>query len=279
MPQLALSIVYLQHNGILTRMLSAREWASYSNTRTKHNFYRGLRVTAPAPGSAQVSTWRLQLPYRYGVPFMASSALMHWLVSNCVYVLVMEGGYVDTRNSMEGKANEAGLSEDVAMTIGYSLRAMVVTLVLGVLAICVPIALGMKRLHGEMPVVGSNSMAISAACHVVLPVSGNKSAVSGAGYQEEDSQFQVIGVGSSAPGIGAVGEELELERLPMFREQSLVDADQSDELMERETLSRGLLRWGVVDAGDGVDIDPIGHLSFGRSGQVLGEPAPGRLYA
>ena len=25
MPQLALSIVYLQHNGILTRMLSARE--------------------------------------------------------------------------------------------------------------------------------------------------------------------------------------------------------------------------------------------------------------
>ncbi len=279
MPQLALSIVYLQYNGILTRMLSAREWASYSNTRTKHNFYRGLRVTAPAPGSAQVSTWRLQLPYRYGVPFMASSTLMHWLVSNCVYVLVMEGGYVDTRNSMEGKANEAGLSEDVAMTIGYSLRAMVVTLVLGVLAVCVPIALGMRRLHGEMPVVGSNSMAISAACHVVLPVSGSKSAISSAGYQEVDSQFQVIGVGSSAPGIGDVGEDIELERLPMFHERALIDAAQSDELMEREALSKCLLRWGVVDAGDGVDMDSIGHLSFGRSGQVLGEPVPGRLYA
>ncbi len=75
-----------------------------------------------------------------------------------------------------------------------------------------------------------------------------------------------------------VGEDMGLERLPMFPAQTLGDADQSDELTERDALSRGLLRVGVVDTGDGVDMEPNGRLSFGRSGQVVEEPVPGRLY-
>ena len=259
LPQLALSIVYLQHNALMTRMLSAREWASYRDLHP-------LRVTSPAPGSKQISTWRLQLPYRYGVPLVVSSVLMHWLVSNCVYVVVVEGGeYLRTygEGGFKPKISEAGLGEDTSFTVGYSLQAMVVTLVVGVVAVCVPVGLGMRRLWGGMPVVGSNSMAISAACHVLVGGGGDRSAE----CSEEESQVRVS-------GRGGVGEAMEMERLMTSRGRARRDAE-----AEREALSGGLLRWGVVDAGNEGDMDPVGHLSLGGSGQVVGGPVPGRLYA
>lgn len=55
-------------------MLLADEWS------------KGHRVTSPS--SKQRSTYRLQLPYRYGVPLLIKSAFLHRLLSQSFYVVI-----------------------------------------------------------------------------------------------------------------------------------------------------------------------------------------------
>jgi hypothetical protein len=84
-PQIVLSVCYLALNGLFTRMLSEREWAAFSVK------YSPLRVTNRE--GKQLSTFRLQLPYRWSIPLIATSTLLHWLFSNCIYVAIYEGQY------------------------------------------------------------------------------------------------------------------------------------------------------------------------------------------
>ena len=82
-PHLILSLCYLVYSGLFTRIRAEIEWASYS---TK---YAPLRVTHNK--GEQKSTYRLQLPYRWSIPLIVVSALLHWLFSNCFYVIHYEG--------------------------------------------------------------------------------------------------------------------------------------------------------------------------------------------
>lgn len=77
-PQLLLSFCYLTFNCIFTCMLVAQEWNSYSHRR------RHLRVTSPQGN--QRSTYRLQLPYRYSMPFLVLSGILHWLTSQSLFL-------------------------------------------------------------------------------------------------------------------------------------------------------------------------------------------------
>ena len=77
-PQVALSIAYLAYNGLFTRMLAEREWSSLSVK------FQSLRVSRPK--GRQKSSYRLQLPFRWSIPLMFISGLLHWLVSNCIYI-------------------------------------------------------------------------------------------------------------------------------------------------------------------------------------------------
>lgn len=72
-PQFLLSFLYFAYNSLWTYMLLTDEWASYARRR------KPLRVTSPT--GIQRSTYRLQLLYRYGIPLMLMSGLLHWLVS------------------------------------------------------------------------------------------------------------------------------------------------------------------------------------------------------
>jgi len=85
-PQLILSICYMVYNGLYTRMLAEFEWASFSTS------YQPLRVTNKK--GQQRSTYRLQLPYRWSVPLLVVSLLLHWLYSNVLYVSLYEGGFL-----------------------------------------------------------------------------------------------------------------------------------------------------------------------------------------
>ncbi len=78
LPQLILSIYYVTFNSIFTYLVTELEWASYGTA------YKTLRVTDKK--GAQRSTHRLQLPYRYSVPLLLSSTLLHWLYSKSTYV-------------------------------------------------------------------------------------------------------------------------------------------------------------------------------------------------
>lgn len=83
-PQLILSFLYLTVNALHTQLQVEQEWNSYSCQ------YAPLRVSYPT--GDQISTYRLQLPYKYSVPLIAVSILLHWLVSNSLFLLVVEGG-------------------------------------------------------------------------------------------------------------------------------------------------------------------------------------------
>ncbi|KAI0022397.1 hypothetical protein F4780DRAFT_788792 [Xylariomycetidae sp. FL0641] len=152
-PQLLLSLSYYMYNWLYTMLCVEKEWNSYSRE------YRPLRVTDPK--GEQVSSWRLQLPYRYSAPLLSFSALLHFLVSSALYALVLEGGYYEANSTV----NYTGLSDDALIFFGYSTVAIVVVLVLAILLALLPIILALRRINGAMVLGGSSSMVISAACH------------------------------------------------------------------------------------------------------------------
>ena len=146
-PQIILSFLYFSYNGIFTCMLLAKEWRTYGS---KSNF---LRVTTPI--GLQRSTYRLQLPYRYGIPLLIGSGALHWFVSQSIFL-----ARVDIYNTKPFQYTGLGIS-----TCSYSPMAIIFVIVLGLIVVLVGIANGFRKVKGGMPFAGSCSAAISAACH------------------------------------------------------------------------------------------------------------------
>ncbi|ETN37422.1 uncharacterized protein HMPREF1541_08413 [Cyphellophora europaea CBS 101466] len=149
-PQLILSFLYLHLNSLVTCMWLASEWNDFASER------KTLRVSIPE--GDQRSTYRLQLPYRVAIPLMIGSGLLHWLISQSLFLAVV------AEYDWDGS-----LQDPIAIaTCGYSLTPMIVLLSLGI-AICAgTIWLGRGRYLGGpgfMPLAGSCSLAIAAACH------------------------------------------------------------------------------------------------------------------
>ena len=150
-PQLLLSFLYFAYNGLWTCMLLTKEWASYARAR------KPLRVTSPTGG--QRSTYRLQLPYRHGVPLVVISGTLHWLVSQSIFLVVLEAYVDDGIPYVEGDLT----------TYGYSPVAILTTIIVGTLVLALGIANGCRRYEmNGIPLAGSCSAAISAACHPPL---------------------------------------------------------------------------------------------------------------
>ena len=145
LPQVLLSFLFLLYNGLFTSMLLADEWNGYARER------KPLRVTDPK--GAQRSTYRLQLPYKYGVPLLAASATLHWLVSQSLFLVNMTGYGTKGQN----------LTLTIS-TIGYSCIAIITVIFLGGVILLLEVLNGFRR-HRGMPLAGSCSAAISAACH------------------------------------------------------------------------------------------------------------------
>lgn len=83
-PQLILSFCYFALNSFLTRIQVEEEWNSYSRS------YKPLRVSHPK--GEQTSHYRLQLPYKYSIPLIGMSILLHWILSNAIFLTIIEGG-------------------------------------------------------------------------------------------------------------------------------------------------------------------------------------------
>ncbi|KAL8685755.1 MAG: hypothetical protein Q9218_007560 [Villophora microphyllina] len=160
LPQLFLSFLYLTYNGLFTCMLLGQEWASYAHHR------KPLRVTWPR--GEQRSTYRLQLPYTYGIPLIVFSGVLHWLVSQSIFL-----ARVTALDPSGVEDKDYSIS-----TCGYSNIAIITVIIVGFIAVVFGIANGFRKYPAGMPLVGSNSAAISAACHApkddvdasVLPV-------------------------------------------------------------------------------------------------------------
>ncbi|KAF5388815.1 hypothetical protein D9757_005580 [Collybiopsis confluens] len=178
-PQLILSVIYLVFNSLCTRMFLALEWASYSRSR------KSLRVSSP--DGKQRSTYFLQIPYRFGLPLMAYSALLHWLVSQSIFLVKVTYWY-----------GTDATGDENTTSCGYSPLGMILTIIVGTtLILGAFIVAFFTRINGEMPLVGSCSAAISASCHPPL-TDGSDSLKpmkwgSVVGAEDEDNKLGSVG--------------------------------------------------------------------------------------
>ncbi|KIW64190.1 hypothetical protein PV04_09143 [Phialophora macrospora] len=151
-PQALFSFLYVCYNSLFTIMFLARELMRFGVTAGRGRKY--LRVSE-ARGE-QKSTYFLQLPFKYGIPLLIGSGLMHWLVSQSVFLaniaVIPRDGSVPM--------------QDEITTVAYSPIGMLFMLFLGFFLLVFLFATALRKLPFGMPLIGSNSMAISAACHL-----------------------------------------------------------------------------------------------------------------
>jgi len=165
-PQALLSFLYIVYNTIFTLMYLGEDWdmfGAYTGT-TRHRLqitskkqtHRYLRVSDPKAN--QKSTHFLNLPYRYAIPLITVSGLLHWLMSQSLYLanisLIPRDGTLPRH--------------DEITTVAFAPQPMVWLVVLALLMAGAVLANGMRRFGGQMSIVGSNSAAISAACHLEM---------------------------------------------------------------------------------------------------------------
>ena len=146
-PQLLLSGIYIAFNCLMTYMLVGREWNNYSLER------KPLRVTSPK--GQQCSTYYLQLPYRYAVPLLVVSGILHWLVSQSIFLAA-----VDVYDHYGVLQTDESIS-----TCGYSCISIIFVLIVGLLVPTGVFATSWQKYKGVIPFAGCNSAAIAAACH------------------------------------------------------------------------------------------------------------------
>ncbi|KAF2465848.1 uncharacterized protein BDR25DRAFT_395979 [Lindgomyces ingoldianus] len=166
--QTIFSFIYVTYNTILTSLLLAKEWNQYAYHR------KGLRVSSK-PKGAQRSTYFLQLPYRYGVPFLVVSGTFHWLISQTIFLVSVEAYQSNGAPSLNTVRNQTAVytygvdrvPELDILTSGFSVAGLLAVTALAFAALFALIFLGRRSFRPGIPVAGSCSAAISAACHCV----------------------------------------------------------------------------------------------------------------
>lgn len=141
LPQVIVSFLYFTYNGLFTCMLVAKEWNNFAHKR------KPLRVAYPV--EKQRSTFWLQLPYTYSIPLLIMSSVLHWLVSQSIFFVRIE--VVE--------------SKEVITSCGYSPIAIITVIPVGVILLLAIFLTGFRRYEKGIPLVGSSSAALSAACH------------------------------------------------------------------------------------------------------------------
>jgi hypothetical protein len=149
LPQLLFSLLYFAYNGLYTCMVSGHEWGKFGSEKEG----RTLRVSQPK--GRQRSTYWLSLPWRFSIPLMVASAVMHWLLSRSLFLVK-----IDVYNYRGVSAPGCYIS-----ACGYSTLAIVLVMCMLLVMLVVLGLVGMQRLPTGIPLVGNCSWAISSACH------------------------------------------------------------------------------------------------------------------
>lgn len=80
LPQLVLSVLYIFYNAMLSTFLVQREFSHMHKEQKR----KPLRVSEPI--GIQRGSYFISLPLRYGIPLYASSGIMHWLISQSLFL-------------------------------------------------------------------------------------------------------------------------------------------------------------------------------------------------
>ncbi|KAH7411965.1 hypothetical protein DE146DRAFT_751110 [Phaeosphaeria sp. MPI-PUGE-AT-0046c] len=181
-PQVMLSMLYFSYNALFTSFLLSHEWVSYAHKK------KGLRVSS-RPVGEQRTDYFLQLPYRFGIPLMVLSGTLHWLVSQAIFLVSIDFYDVFGQPGTQRYFTDA---RSAMKTCGYSPIAIITVVIFGSIMIIALIGFGRMPYKQGMPLAGSSSMAISAACHP-----GN---IDGATSSAKKVQWGVVSVDED--GIG-----------------------------------------------------------------------------
>ncbi|KAL2166979.1 hypothetical protein VTG60DRAFT_1902 [Thermothelomyces hinnuleus] len=161
-PQAIASMLYFIYNGLFTAISLATEWDTCASHR------KGLRVSS-TPVGAQRTAYFLQLPFQYSLPLLAISGVLHWLISQSIFLIFVEvyRDWVPDSGAGAGADRDGGVPVLDYTTCGWSPAGLVSVIVVGIAMIVFLLASGARRLSPYMPVAGSRSAAIAAACHLV----------------------------------------------------------------------------------------------------------------
>ncbi|GJC86422.1 hypothetical protein ColLi_09260 [Colletotrichum liriopes] len=147
-PQVVMSLIYFNYNALFTCISLATEWDRFYSKNKK-----GLRVSTKPEGE-QRQTYFLQLPYRYSLTLAVFSGILHWLISQSIFLVRIEV-YDDNENR-----------EEQTTSCGWSPIGIILVIVAGSALVGMLVTFGCRRLRfGGIPVAGSCSAAIAAACH------------------------------------------------------------------------------------------------------------------
>lgn len=135
------------YNAIYTAQIGAYEWSRYTFHESP------LRVTFPRGN--QTSTYWLQLPFWYSVPLSVALAVLHYLISQSIFLANIE--YYDAEGNFDLNRYEPAL--------GYSPISILASILVGSCVVLGLVFNSFRRLNPAMPLMGNNSAVISAACH------------------------------------------------------------------------------------------------------------------
>jgi hypothetical protein len=146
LPQVGLSLLYFSINRVCTSICFSMEWNQYTHYR------KGLRVTHPT--GKQRGTHFLQLPLRWAIPLTVMSGLLHYLLSQSLFLV-----------RQELRTRDGDLYPGSTCACGYSVLSLFVfTLVLLALLLVVLYLLS-EKIDIHLPPARHCSLVISAACH------------------------------------------------------------------------------------------------------------------
>ena len=146
LPQILLSLVYFAINRVCTSVCFSIEWNEFAVKR------KGLRVTSPK--GLQRPTHFLQIPYRWAVPLIATSALMQWLLSQSIFLV-----------RIEMRDTSGRLSPTSKCACGYSPLSFLVFFIVFFTFLGVILCFILRVVEIRIPPARHRSFIISAACH------------------------------------------------------------------------------------------------------------------
>lgn len=146
-PHLALTFGYRVFNDLLSILLISDEFCRYAVHR------KTLRASVPV--GTQRTSYFLNQPFRYALPLTCSMGLLHWFVSQ---------GFRFSHTQLFDY-NDHVIQGTGINSLTQSPLACLLALVLCALMILAMMGLSFRRLSRGALIVGTNSLAIAAACH------------------------------------------------------------------------------------------------------------------
>lgn len=149
-PQIFLAAVWLLYMGIMTSMFLASDWAAFGT--------KAQTLMVSSPRGEQRGTWLLGAPLVYGIPLLVLQIILHWLVSQSIFVISL------SVYNPDGSLNQ---TNPKYLNCGYSPVAIIFTIITSLVLMLGAMGLAFKRFpQGAPPVVATCSAAISAVCHL-----------------------------------------------------------------------------------------------------------------